>query len=70
MFHFIFGKFKELKKNYQYDNQTEYNAIEEMYSIYSQDKTPAQFDSEIKSLIQLINKDYKYRTPEEKHPEK
>lgn len=54
--------------DYQYDNEAEYTAIEEMYSIYSQDKTPVQFDSEIKNLMQVINKDYKYRTPEEKHP--
>ena len=67
---FYIWQVQRTEKNYQYDNQTEYNAIEEMYSIYSQDKTPAQFDSEIKSLIQIINKDYKYRTPEEKQPKK
>ena len=57
-------------ENYQYDNQAEYTTIEDMYSIYSQTTTPVQFDREIKNLIQIINKDYKYRTPEEKHPEK
>lgn len=64
---FYIWQVQRTEKNYQYDNQTEYNAMQEMYAIYSQEKAPVQFDREINNLMRIINKDYKHRTPEEQH---
>ncbi len=64
---FYIWQVQRTEPDYQYDNETEFNAMQEMYAIYSQEKSPVQFDREINNLMKVINKDYKYRTPEEKH---
>ena len=64
---FYIWQVQRTEPGYQYDNDTEFNAMQEMYAIYSQEKAPVQFDREINNLMRIINKDYKHRTPEEQH---
>ena len=46
---------------YQYDNEVEYEGINQMDALYQSDETPAQFADAVSNLKALITSSYKYR---------
>lgn len=52
---------KQTEPDYQYDNETEFNGMKEMFTLYQESETPCQFKEQISKMFSKIETDYKYR---------
>lgn len=56
--------------DYQYDNESEFTSMKEMFALYSSSETPCQFEEQISNLFAKIESDYKYKEPKATQKEK
>lgn len=58
---FYVWQVQRTEPDYEYDNEVEYEGINQMDALYQSDEVPAQFTTAISNLKTLITSSYKYR---------